>query len=81
MALTNVKQDCAVKPLVDNMILEDLIIEGLRAAFSCRHRELPALEMLGVRAIGKGKETILTRKMKPSLRTEGQDVVFNSAGL
>lgn len=36
-ALTNVKQNCAIEPLVDDMVLEDLIVEGLGASFSGRH--------------------------------------------
>jgi hypothetical protein len=33
-ALTNIQQDCAVGPLVDNMVLEDFVVEGPRAGFS-----------------------------------------------
>jgi hypothetical protein len=43
--LTYVKKDCAIKSLIDNVVLEDLVVEGLWATFSSRHHEVLALEI------------------------------------
>jgi hypothetical protein len=34
---TNVEQDCAILLLVDNVVLEDLVVQGLRWFHSRRH--------------------------------------------
>jgi hypothetical protein len=36
--LTDIEQDCAIELLVHNVVLKDLIVEGLRATFGSRHR-------------------------------------------
>jgi hypothetical protein len=53
-ALTNVKQDCAIKLLIHNVVLEDLIVEGLRATFSSRHCVIQgSAEVLSVLTVGE----------------------------
>jgi len=37
--LTNVKKNCAIKPLIYDMVLEDFIVESLWSTFSSRHFE------------------------------------------
>ncbi len=33
----DVERNCTIKLLIDNVVLEDLVIEGLRCAFCARH--------------------------------------------
>jgi hypothetical protein len=37
--LTDVKKNCAVRLTVDDMVLQDLVVEGLRRGNSRRHDE------------------------------------------
>ena len=34
---TDVEQDCAIEPLIYNMVLEDFIVQRSRSILSCRH--------------------------------------------
>lgn len=37
MVPTDIKQNSAVKPLIYDMVLKDLVVESLRTSFSSRH--------------------------------------------
>ena len=58
--ITNIKQNCAVKSLIHDMVLEDLIVESLWSAFSGRHicRFVVCVELIRSTAIKKRKSFV-----------------------